>query len=208
MSPSPSPPSAPARIRIQVTDTRRVRIKPTSTSQRSLRAYFSQPVDRFCTLPGVSLRREEDDSADGGVIDRGRFILTVPPVGFFNMLSVTPTVTCTATQSPGESVRVESSDCNLTGRPANLIDVVNNCFVFSASTDIDFDDESRHLCISGTIDVDVVPPPPFDVFPARVLKTTGEAVLGTATAALHRIFMSSLRADYEAFDTEYEVQQN
>lgn len=165
-----------------------------------MRAYFSLPVDRFGTLQGVSLRRidEEDDAQVRR--QRGRFLLTVDPVRFFDMLVVEPQVTCHVVQAPpGEAVQVVSSEVELTGQPAGLLEAVNACFEFRASTTIGYDENCEDLCISGTIVVAVEPPPPFDAFPATVLKTTGEAVLGAATATLHRVFMNSLRADFEAF---------
>ena len=90
-----------------------------------MRAYFSLPVDRFGTLQRVSLRRidEEDDAQVRR--QRGRFLLTVDPVRFFDMLVVEPQVTCHVVQAPpGEAVQVVSSEVELTGQPAGRVEPV------------------------------------------------------------------------------------
>ena len=194
------PPVVPRRtLRIRVDDTRTSTIR--SQKANTLRSYFCQPVDRFCKLRGVSLRRIMDENDTSNKTTQGRFVLTVPAVNFFNVLDATPTVTCEAVQSSGKCVNVVSDDCSLQGRPVELLDAVNACFDFHVNTNIDFVGDSD-LRISSSILVNVQPPSPFDVFPDDVLTSTGYAVLSTATSALHQVFLSSLREDYESFEEE------
>ena len=186
-------------IRIRVRDRRRAEVAP--EERGFVDAYFREPVDAFCDLEGVQLRRASREEAERADIDAAQadaFVLSVPQVSFFNLLVVQPVVTCTAEQNPGTSVSVTSSQCRLVGSNAPFLDAVNDCFDFFVDTAISHENGAA-LCISSEIEVFVTPPPPFDVFGTSLLEATGESVLSTATAALHLAFVGGLRRDFERF---------
>ncbi len=181
-----------------------VRVKSNFEAQTSmendqgfgLKEYMRLPVEQYVCIKmplDADLTREKDDL----------FVLTVPPVTFFN-LEVSPTVYCKVYQT-SDAVVIESDRVELGGSP--YVKGLNGCFKIKIETIFNWIDRIDYKAIlsRSKIDVDVDPPPPFKFFGKRVLETTGNLAMTIALRTIENAFVTNLGNDYArwAVDSGY-----
>jgi NAD-dependent dihydropyrimidine dehydrogenase PreA subunit len=127
-------------------------------------------------------------------IDTVLFVLTVPPVNFFN-LQVSPSAYCNVTQN-NTAVIIESDTCILDGSP--YVKSLNGCFKFRLKTVFTWEDTPDHKIISSTSNlvVEVDPPPPFSRIARPILRNTGYIAMNTAISYIEKEFVKSLTKDF------------
>lgn len=154
----------------------------------SLTDYMRLPVDQY-----VCIRMPLDSQLDR--LDGNNFLLTVPPVTFFN-LEVSPNVYCIVTQDD-KSVIIESDNVVLKGSP--YVEKLNGCYQIKIKTVFNWKDTDNEKAIlsKSTIQAKVDPPKPFKYFGKRVLETTGTLAMSIALRQIENAFVSNLCKDYE-----------
>jgi hypothetical protein len=129
------------------------------------------------------------------------FLLTVPPVTFFD-LKCSPEVFCQVEQIGGTKIRITSEKCRLSG--SSFIERLNDCFKFKVVTDFTWKDTpiQRTIISNSDIIVYVEPPFPFSAFPKSLLEATGNFVMQVALNEIERSFIESLAKDYYKWVTD------
>eukprot|EP00597_Dinobryon_sp_UTEXLB2267_P008733 CAMPEP_0170093358 /NCGR_PEP_ID=MMETSP0019_2-20121128/26461_1 /TAXON_ID=98059 /ORGANISM="Dinobryon sp., Strain UTEXLB2267" /LENGTH=657 /DNA_ID=CAMNT_0010314179 /DNA_START=131 /DNA_END=2104 /DNA_ORIENTATION=+ len=173
----------------------------------SLSDYMRLPVDQYvCIKMPLDAVLERDSSLIGNSDSSNRFILTVPPVRFFN-LDVSPQLVCYVTQS-NDTVTICSKECVLRGSP--FVVSLNGCYKIDIKTTFRWTDTPSKKSILSTskIFVEVNPPSPFKFFGKPILESTGNLAMSIALRQIENAFVQSLARDYERWVTDQEYRES
>jgi|APGre2960657444_1045066.scaffolds.fasta_scaffold00100_18 hypothetical protein len=164
----------------------------------SLSAYMQLPCTHYTLMPlplGATLTRVAETES--------LFALSIPRVQLFN-LAVKPTIRVCVSVASGLSqpcVLIRVVDSRVDGAWAEQLKL-NERFEIWGTTQLTTSESGDSIVSVTDLRVGVDPPPPFSALPRRLLVQVGNAVLNAVCAALQRVFIRALAADYRAWATD------